>query len=834
MRTRRDPVLLVGALLVLAVTLHGLLSAAAWTGRPFAGFLLLENHVVPSAGLAHWPGTAGGEIYQRELVSIDGRLLEDPAQLQRHARSLPVGTPVTYRFGHGEDAMERVIETRLFKRSDFLLLFGSFLFCGLGLTGVALTIRFLRPHDPVGRGSSISLWLIGMWALTAMDLYGPHRGFRVHAFFECFIWAGTLHLALVFPAPRSLARRFPGLIPLCYAAAAPLALWNQVGLFDPATYVLTHRIATSAFGIAAVALIAAQVYTFVRPPSFDARQRVKVMALGSVAALAPQVLLSIASAASGGQAPENLMGWSGIFFPLAVAYSVLRSDLLRVDVILRRTVAYTVLTGLVAIGYLAALAAIGPAFRAFGITDSATSALSLSTLLVLVVLPLRDGVQSMVDRIFFRTQFDYRRLVGETSAAMATLTELPVLAAHLEEVVKRALAPESLTLKLAAPQQGSIPLDEVPWHGSDARRTSPDAWIIELPGDGLGVAFVAQGRLVAAMQLGRPLSGRFYTGDDRRFLSTLANQGAIAIQNSLALLSLRELNRTLESRVVERTAELSEALDELRETQQQMVHQEKMASLGQLVAGVAHEINNPLNFIHGNLSLLREYVDTLTRTLTRYGEVAAGKEPELATIREELDVDFVLDDLQSLFAGCEEGVSRTTTIVKDLRTFSRLESGRPTEVDLSAVIDATLNLLRGKLTGIEVEREEEDVPLIEGLEGQLDQVLLNLVANAADAVGDRGTIRIRLRAEGKGAREGVVLEIEDDGCGIAPEARERIFEPFFTTKEVGQGTGLGLAISYGVVARHGGEIGVESEPGRGTCFRIRLPRVFPRTEDGGA
>ena len=825
MRPVRDPILWTGAVLALSAALVGTLSSAAWVNRPFAGFLLLENRVVPSSGLAHWPAVRGGQLYQHELLTVDGQPLASAGDFHRHVASLPIGTPVAYRLQSGGDVVERVVATRLFEEIDYLLLFGSFLFCGAGLTGIALAIRYLRPFDPVARGSAVSLWLGGMWALTATDLYGPYWMFRVHAFFECLIFAGTFHLALVFPSPRRLALRAPWLVPSLYGVAGLVAIWNQAGLYDPAAYVRTHRLAVTAFGLAALTLLGALGWTWLRPPSFAARQRVQILALGGIAALLPQVVLSIQSSLSGGQAPENLMGWSGIFFPLAVAYAVLRDDLLQVDEILRRTVNYAVLTGIVAAGYLIVILSIEPLFQSEDSENSWVSALALAGLLAAVLLPLRDRIQRGVDRIFLRSSFDFRRIVARTSARLAAVNDLSVVTRTLEGVVRETLAPSSLEFEVANPDAGGL-----------AAPSSGDALLLGARGDGgsnllespdgsLTVPFLAEGRLVALMVLGRPLSGRFYGGDDRRFLVTLANQGAVAIQNALALVSLQDLNATLERKVEERTEELADAVYELKQAQKQMVHQEKMASVGQLVAGVAHEINNPVNFIQGNLYHLRQYCETLRDTIQAYEEAAKAESSgalasRLAGIREELGADFVLEDLDGLFEGCDEGVRRTTTIVQDLRTFSRVGPGSAALVDLAAALDATINLLRGRLKGLQVTREYEEVPPVECLEGQVNQVFMNLIANAADAVGEAGAITIRLRSADA---ETVEVEVDDDGCGIPADLLEKIFEPFYTTKEVGRGTGLGLAISYDVVAHHGGRIDVASTVGRGTLFRVQLP-----------
>ena len=807
---RRDPLLWLSAVTVLAVGVYGTSVTLPWVDRDFAGFLVLANGVVPSAGLAHWPAVDGGEIFQRELVAVGGEAVP-PAALQTHAASHATGTPLSYRFGDGPDALERSIATRTFTWADWMLLFGALQFCAFGLTGVALAIRFLRPHDPAARGAALSLGLIGMWPLTATDLYGPYHLFRLHAAFECFLFAATLHLALVFPSPRPFAARRPWLVSVPYALAAGLALWNQIGLFDPATYTRTHGLAMTAFGAAACALLVSLVWSYLRPENFQARQRVKVLAFGAVLALLPQVLISLDSALSGGQAPENLMGWSGIFFPLAVAYAILRSDLLQVDTILRRTLNYAILTATVAAAYVSVLLVLEPLFRLGGDAEGGVSVIGFAVVAV-GVLSLHSRIQSVVDRVFFRSAYDDRRLVREVSERLSEETDLAVVTNLLERTVERALSPSRLELAVASPEVGQL---------ADEPRRSDSVRIADLDDGGLEVDFVVGQRLVARMRLGRPLSGRFYRADDRTLLSTLANQGAVAIQNGLALQRLRYLNLTLEQKVEERTSELEATLGELRETQRQMVHQEKMASIGQLVAGVAHEINNPLNFITGNLFHLREYTDLLCEVIARYEQLMTADCAEKArAVRDELDLDYALDDLKPVFEGCDEGVRRTTAIVSDLRTFSRADSGQVTEVNLPAAIDATLNLLTSRLEGIEVVRDYGDVPDVQCLEAQIGQVFMNLLVNAADALDEGGRITVRI---GPAGEERVRVEVEDDGCGIPEDVRGRIFEPFFSTKEVGKGTGLGLAISYGVIARHGGIIELDSEVGRGTCFRVTLP-----------
>jgi len=322
---------------------------------------------------------------------------------------------------------------------------------------------------------------------------------------------------------------------------------------------------------------------------------------------------------------------------------------------------------------------------------------------------------------------------------------------------------------------------------------------------------------------------------DPIYARQIADQVAVALANADMIGEIRELNRTLEDKVRQRTAALSAAMEELRETQARLVHREKMASVGQLVAGVAHEINNPLNFVQGNIKFLNEHREALAAAVADYEAALAAVSAEhaqaAARVREKHDLDFVVEDLASIVDACREGVERTTAIVADLQSFSRLDGGDSRPVHLHELIDSTLSILASRLTNVQVVREYGEIPEIECLAGQISQVLMNLVVNAADAVGDAGRITVRTLAPDA---DTVRFEIEDDGCGVAEELRERIFDPFFTTKDVGKGTGLGLAITFGVISRHGGRIQLESEEGRGTCFRVDLPIKFtPGAADEG-
>jgi signal transduction histidine kinase len=280
-------------------------------------------------------------------------------------------------------------------------------------------------------------------------------------------------------------------------------------------------------------------------------------------------------------------------------------------------------------------------------------------------------------------------------------------------------------------------------------------------------------------------------------------------------------------------ADLEEAYARLRSTEAQLVHSEKMRALGQFVAGIAHELNNPLAFVGGNLDYIRQTVEALSEMLEVYraADLPAPAGALLAEKRRILRVDPLLADLPAAVADCTEGVRRSTEIVRELRDFARGDLSGPQwrRCDLHASIDRALLLLRHRVGGaVAIEKRYEPIPEIECVSGQIEQVFVNLLANAFDAIGaGGGTIRVGTRVDPgdqiDSAGPCVVVSIADDGPGIAPEVRQRVFEPFYTTKVEGEGTGLGLSVSYGIVERHGGVITVESEPGVGTAFHVFLP-----------
>ncbi|BAT56031.1 two-component sensor histidine kinase [Nostoc sp. NIES-3756] len=325
---------------------------------------------------------------------------------------------------------------------------------------------------------------------------------------------------------------------------------------------------------------------------------------------------------------------------------------------------------------------------------------------------------------------------------------------------------------------------------------------------------------------------RVWSQSDIVLLQAVSDQLAIAIDHAQLYIQSRETALAAQAQA----EKLTQTLYQLQQAQSQLVQHEKMSSLGQLVAGVAHEINNPVNFIHGNISHAKEYIQDILQLLNLYQEHYPHADQEIQDFTEEIDIDFIIDDLQKILTSMNMGTNRIREIVLSLRNFSRLDEAEKKLVDIHEGIENTLLILHhrwknsGIGLGISIIKEYSEIPLIDCYPGQLNQVFMNIITNAIDALEEsvvHGKIahnpQIHIHTELLDSKF-ASIRIADNGVGMTEEIRNRLFDPFFTTKPVGKGTGLGLSISYQIIVeKHGGTLRCLSEPGKGTEFWIQIP-----------
>lgn len=313
-----------------------------------------------------------------------------------------------------------------------------------------------------------------------------------------------------------------------------------------------------------------------------------------------------------------------------------------------------------------------------------------------------------------------------------------------------------------------------------------------------------------------------FSDQDESLLQLFVIQVAATLERQYLLTALRQGNEALQGEHQEQQI----LIKKLQEAHDQLLQSEKMASIGQLAAGVAHEINNPIGFVNSNVGTLRTYVEQLLMVLEVYEQaepLLAGHDETLQrihSVREQADIKYLKKDVLTLIQESHQGLTRVKQIVQDLKDFSHVDEAEWQMVDLHKSLDSTLNIVNNEIKyKAKVIKEYGDLPQTECLASQLNQVFMNLLVNAAQAIETQGVITLHTGTQD----DWVWVEVGDTGSGIEPEKLRRIFDPFFTTKPVGTGTGLGLSLSYGIVDKHGGRIEVDSEPGKGTTFRVWLP-----------
>jgi len=769
----------------------------------------------------------------QQLVSIDGIPYIEWGR-EGHWRELRAGRANRYLFETREgERFERELEPQA-RPSGPPTLEPIYIACflvGSAYLGIGALVWLLRRGREESWAFALFCSAMAVQLFTSFDTFRQTLGYERSVVNFGFLGASTFHLFTTYPfEPGWIARRrWIRRLPYALAAAAAPLVWLEGTPWIP-LFALENGGFAFTVGLSLFCCVQLAIERRRRRDDENV-DRADVMLIGAFLSFVPVIGLLIAEPFLQTGFPVYVALLWFVMFPISVAYGIVRRELFDIRHLARSSVAYGASTLLITGLYAFLIASADALVKRFDVNARSPSfSVAFLFLAILAVNPLRNRLQVMVDRVFDREQGRYRQTVREISEAMVSMLSIKEIVERIVRALTEAMGVErSMVLLLADDDRtlrpeamgGDFPIDvgafvlpmdhplcKYLWmrreevsrndveEEPDPTLRSACLEVFEQLDVALLVPVLFGVDLLGVIAVGRKLSGDRFTPDDRQLLLTLANQSSIAIENARAFDEIAKLNETLEARVEERTLEL-------RETQTLLLQSEKMRTLGQLVAGVAHELNNPIGFVHANLKLLEEYVDKLAAAQ------AAGH-----------DTARVREAIAKLLTRSREGTDRVKKIVADLRTFSRMDQAELQEADLNAEIDRTLTLMEPRCRNcIEIERDFEALPRVRCHAGQLNQVFMNLLMNACDALGDRGHIRVRTRA-GDGR---VRLEFEDDGPGIPEAVRDRVFEPFFTTKPVGQGTGLGLSLSHGIVERHGGRIWCESEQGAGTRFVIELP-----------
>jgi len=534
------------------------------------------------------------------------------------------------------------------------------------------------------------------------------------------------------------------------------------------------------------------------------------------------------------------------FIPLVLfGVGVLKYNILDIDILIRKGLIYTLLTTLLTCLYALIVLIASKMLKGFNLSDTVYFPILFFLLITIVFGPLKNRIQALVDQVFSKGRYDYQKTLKDVSRRIVSVLDVDEIAIYLMDTIVNVMKVNTCGLFMANDLVG--PFTSFAAQGEQSRRiaaesfgdgsalidhmkASPGALIRKSMHEKAGpeaktirsemkrlraeliLPLAFKGDLAGFLILGEKRSGDLFSVEDIDLLETLSNQTALAIQNARSYREIEDLNQNLEAKVEERTRALQAALAEKERTQEQLIRSESLAAIGQLVAGTAHELNNPLASVS---SLIQSAVEDLVE-----GEDVPEPDGDL------------IDDLR--FAGKE--LDRAKGIVASLLGLSRQTQRYSEAVDLNTVLADALRILRNQFKHQDVDILEdyaEDLPEVQGNFANLGQVAINIIQNAIQAVrGNAGVIHLATRHDVD--RQQVVFTCTDSGPGIPASIRRDIFKPFFTTKDVGEGTGLGLYICHEIIDRHGGTILVEDIEDSGTRFEVRLPIVdrSPNYGDG--
>lgn len=818
MATRRGQTnLLLSATAVVAVALVGFALAQSyrWLNRPFPGFFVYANlHVAPDH-LPGWSGQQAGLRFLDRVVAFEGRPVRSAEAIYRAVSAAPAGRPFRYVVARGDERFAVTVSSMRFSARDWMLSYGIYLLVAVGFLAIGFAPLYIGSSSPSSLPLFFMMASVFVWLATTFDFVTESslpKEMRIFAFALTPGIGLHLGLSLTDPSGRMKARRW--FLALAYGTAAALAIFSAASFFSGEAWPRALRLGYLYLWAAAVVFFVMVARALARPVAELERARLRVIALGAVLGFLLPSLGAVLVSSFRWELPYNFLLVAAVFFPLSVAYALLRYDLAEIESVVRLGVTRAALAGVLLLCYVLVLAALN---LSIGIYEtSALVPLLFSVLVALVFNPLLSGVDAAVNRYLYRRDYDPEQLEAEVSGALRHLARPQALATRWAELVARHLGLDSALILLRAaggghevagrwPPGRKAPEIRPGWSESLARQAQPLSreQLLAAPTAGVGerrleilrgleaellLPLVFEQEPLGVAALGRKRSGRGYSGEELRLLGRLADQLALAIKNGM----LYEDSERAQERYRRLYAE-SEALN------RRLVEMDRLKK--EFVANVTHELRTPVSTILGYAEVLRNL--GVTKDSGWIVERLVHNGQELSQL-----MDSLLD-----FSRMEAGTMNVALQEIDLREL------------LKTLETVALRLIRDRPIAFHLAVEPDVGPFTTDPK-KLQRILLHLVTNAVKFT-ERGSITVRAQRSRGAGRASLEIAVEDTGIGIERENQEVIFEDFrqldgSPSRRYG-GTGIGLSLCRGLARALGGRIELESAPGLGSRFRLVLP-----------